>query len=153
VALNQYLLLFPDGAHVAQAQAGLAMLEQQTGDQKPSALARRFDGTWQIAIACQPLGKAEGYTIQFPAQVKDGNLHGLRGTEGKPESLILDGRIQVDGSADIYAHGLTGNSRYTPGALPPGSPIGYHIQAKFDGSSGTGSRVELRACNFTALKR
>ncbi len=155
VALNQYLTLFPDGAqHVAQAQASLAALEQQAADQKPSASARRFDGTWQIAIVCQASGKAENYTIQFPAQVKDGNLHAQYQTEGKPGSLTLDGRIQADGSADIYAHGLTGNSRYTPGALPPGSPIGYHIQAKFDGSSGTGSRVEIAPVHFfTALKR
>jgi hypothetical protein len=153
VALNQYLTQFPDGAHVARAQASLATLEQQAADQKPSALVRRFDGMWQIAIACQPSGKAEGYTLQFPAAVKDGNLHGLRGTEGKPESLILDGKIQADGSAEIFAHGLTGNSRYTPGALPPGSPIGYRIQAKFEHTSATGSRVENRPCTFTALKR
>ncbi len=153
VALNQYLTLFPDGAHVAQVQASLATLEQQAADQKPSASARRFDGTWQIAIVCQASGKAENYTIQFPAQVKDGNLHAQYQTEGKPGSLTLDGRIQADGSAEIYAHGLTGDRKYTPGALPPGSPVGYRIQAKFERSNGTGSRLETRACTFTALKR
>ena len=146
-------LQFPDGAHVAQAQASLATLEQQAGDQKPSASARRFDGTWQIAIACQPLGKAESYTVQFPAQVKDGNLHSQYKTEGQPGSLTLDGRIQADGSADIFAHGLTGDSRYTPGAVRPGSPISYRIQAKFDRTNATGNRVETRPCTFTAFKR
>jgi hypothetical protein len=153
VALNQYLMQFPDGAHVAQAQASVASLEQQAADQKAAASTRRFDGTWQIAISCPPSGKAEGYSEQFPAQVKDGNLHGQYQNEGKPGSLTLDGRIQADGSAEIFAHGLTGKSRYAPGAPPPGSPVSYRIQAKFDPTSATGSRVEIRPCTFTALKR
>ncbi|HEY4406206.1 MAG TPA: toll/interleukin-1 receptor domain-containing protein [Xanthobacteraceae bacterium] len=153
LALNQYLTQFPDGAHVAQAQASVAALEQQANDPNPPALARRFDGSWQIAISCPPLGKADGYTEQFPAQVKDGNLHGQYETEGKPGSLTLDARIQADGSAEIFAHGLTGKSRYAPGAPPPGSPVSYRIQAKFDRTSATGSRVETRPCTFTAFKR
>jgi hypothetical protein len=153
VALNQYLTQFPDGAHVAQARDNIAALEQRAVDQKPSALTRRFDGNWQATISCPSAGEAKNYTLQITAQVKDGNFHGQRGVEGKPDSMAVDGRIQLDGSTELYVQGLTGDPRVTFGHLPPGSHFAYHIQAKFDGSSGTGSRVELRPCNFTALKR
>jgi hypothetical protein len=153
VALNQYLTQFPDGAHVAQAQASIAALEQRAADQKPSALTRRFDGNWQATISCSAAADAKGYTQQISAQVKDGNFHGQHGTEGKPDSMILDGKIQLDGSAELYAQGLVGKSVYAVGNVAAGSVFAYHIRAKFDGSSGTGSRVELRTCNFTALKR
>ena len=153
IALNQYLGQFPDGTHAAQAQSSVAALERHAADQKPSALTRRFDGTWQSTISCAAAAGGKAFTLQLTAQVKDGNFHGQRGTEGKPTWLTLDGKIQVDGSAELYAQGITGNAAYAIGNAPEGSTVSYHIQAKFEGSSGTGARVELRPCNFTALKR
>ena len=85
--------------------------------------------------------------------VPDGNFQGQHGSDGKPDSLALNGNIQPDGSVALYAQGLTGDPRFTPGKVPPGSPIAYHIQVKFDGSSGARSRTEQRPCTFTAFKR
>jgi TIR domain len=153
VALNQYLGQFPDGAHAAQAQRSIAAFERQAGDPKPSQGTRRFDGTWQTTISCTAAADSLGYTLQFTSQVKDGIFHGERGTEGKPDSLTLEGKIQLDGSADLYARGLTNQGAYAIGNPPAGSVFSYHILARFEGSSGTGSRVELRPCTFTAFKR
>ena len=49
-------------------------------------------------------------------------------------------------------YGLTDDASYTVGRVPPGSPISYHITARFADASATGSRRELRPCAFTALK-
>jgi hypothetical protein len=35
----------------------------------------------------------------------------------------------------------------------PSTPYSYHISAHFEGSQGTGSRIEHRVCNFTFLKK
>jgi hypothetical protein len=67
--------------------------------------------------------------------------------------MTLEGKIQSDGTAYLYAKGLTDNSAYTVGNVRPGSDYAYHIQARFDGSSATGKRVELRPCDFTAVKQ
>ncbi len=153
MALNQYLAQFPGGAHLAQAQSSVAALEQKAADQKPSAPTRRFDGNWQATISCTDAGETKGYTVQLAAQVKDGAFHGHHGIDGQPDSLSVDGAIQLDGSVELFAQGLTGNPRTTFGRVAPGSPFTYHIEAKFGTSSGSGTRVEARACNFTAIKR
>jgi hypothetical protein len=121
-------------------------------DEKPSPLTRRFDGAWQAAISCPTTGKYKGYTRQIAAQVKDGNFHGQRDIEDKPNWLSVDGGIQLDGSAELFAQGVVGN-RGAAGGLPTGTPYNFSVQAKFEGSVGTGTRTELRSCNFTALKR
>ena len=153
VAINQYLAQFPAGAHVEQAKSSIAALEQKAANQKSSAPTRRFDGNWLATISCPDSGPAKGYMVQLAAQVKDGNFHGRHGIDGKPDSLALDGSIQIDGSVELYAQGLTGDPRFTAGKVAQGSPIAYHIQAKFEGSSGSGSRTEQRQCTFTAFKR
>jgi hypothetical protein len=151
VALDQYADQFPDGAHVAQARSNVAALEQQASGS--SAEIERFDGAWQATISCPMAAGAQGYVFQFAARVKDRVFHGQQGVDDTPGWLSVDGIIQLDGSAELYAHGLTNTSAYTVGNVPSGSPVGYHILARFNGSSGAGNRVELRPCKFTALKR
>jgi hypothetical protein len=151
VALDQYAEQFPDGAHVAQARSNIAALEQQASGS--SAETERFDGAWQATISCPTAAGAQGYVFQFTARVKDRVFHGQQGADDTPGWLSVDGKIQLDGSVELYAHGLTSAAAFTVGNVPSGTPVGYHILARFDGSSGTGSRVELRPCKFTALKR
>jgi hypothetical protein len=81
--------------------------------------------------------------------VKDGVLHAEKGTKGKPGWLQVDGKILSDGSARLYADGLVGASETAVGQRPAGTRYGYHIEAKFSGDSGTGKRVEGRACSIT----
>jgi TIR domain len=152
VGLNRYLAQFPDGAHVAQAQRTFATMERQVLEQNPGADKTRFDGAWRTTIVCPSTRGAQGFTYQFPAQVKDGFFHGERGTEGRPTWLSIDGKIQLDGSAELFAQGLTGDAAFAFNA-PPGTSFSYHILARFEGSSATGMRVELRPCDFNSVRR
>ena len=51
-----------------------------------------------------------GIFLQFSSVVKDGVLHGEKGTKGKPGWFQLDGKMLADGDAKFYADGLVGAS-------------------------------------------
>ena len=51
----------------------------------------RFDGKWQTTVSCEPSRGALGFSYQFISEVKDGKFHGLRGKEGEPSSLLIEG--------------------------------------------------------------
>lgn len=110
----------------------------------------RFDGTWNVAIVC-PLHTdgALGYTHKFQARVQDGVLRGQRGLEGSPGFLTLSGRINPDGSALLEAYGLTGDPKFAVDRAKDGTPYSFHVTASFEGTHGTGSRVEARVCTLT----
>jgi hypothetical protein len=153
-ALNRYLVEFSDGAQAAQARRAIAALEQQLAKQIPVSGKTRFDGTWQTTIVCSSAGGAQGYTLRFDAQAKDGFFRGVRGNEGKPGWLALEGKIQLDGRAELLAQGLTNSTTFVVGGAPTGTNYKYHILAQFEGASGTGTRVDdLRPCSFNAVKR
>lgn len=123
----------------------------------PSASAaepdRHFDGTWETVLSCENTAGAQGYSFKFPSVVKDGVLHGEKGTKEKPGWLQLDGKILADGSANIYAEGLVGAADTAVGHRPAGTQYGYHIEAKFSQDAGSGKRVEGRACAVTFEKK
>ena|SRR5579863_1605318 len=112
-----------------------------------------FDGTWETVVSCQNTAGAVGYSFKFPSVVKDGVLHGEKGTKGKPGWLQLDGKILADGSANLYAEGLVGAAEAAVGHRPAGTQYGYHIAASFAEGSGSGNRVEGRACTVNFEKR
>jgi hypothetical protein len=113
-----------------------------------------FDGAWQTTVSCEPSRGALGYSYRFTGDVKGGTFHGLHGTAGEPGSLQIDGKIGTDGTAKFYAKGLTGSKEYVPGRdTPRGTDYGYHIDAHFDGSTGTGTRIEGRPCSFQFEKQ
>jgi class 3 adenylate cyclase len=116
--------------------------------------AARFDGIWGVTIVC-PAGAdgVSGYTMQFDAQVKDGEFHGQYGAEGAAGSLAVSGTLQPDGTALLNANGLTGDPARTIGRLQRGSPYAFHATARFEASRGTGRRVELRPCDLTFVKQ
>lgn len=113
-----------------------------------------FDGKWQTTVSCSAARDALGYSFRFISEVKDGNLRGLHGTEGEPSSLLIEGKIDVDGNGKLYATGRTGSKEYVPGRdTPRGTEYSYNIEAHFKGSSGTGTRVEGRPCSFVFAKQ
>ncbi|MGH6973359.1 MAG: hypothetical protein ACRED6_01895, partial [Stellaceae bacterium] len=58
-----------------------------------------------------------------------------------------DGTIGPDGTGKLYATGRTGSKEFVPGRdTPRGTEYNYNIDAHFDGSTGTGTRVEERPC-------
>jgi hypothetical protein len=89
------------------------------------AADNRFDGTWDTVVSCENAAGALGYSFKFPSPVKDGVLHGEKGTKGKPGWLQLDGKIQPDGVANIYADGLVGTADAAVGHRPSGTQYDY----------------------------
>jgi hypothetical protein len=113
-----------------------------------------FDGKWLTTVSCENARDALGYSFRFDSVVKDGNLRGLHGTEGQPSSLLIEGKIDPDGSAKLYATGRTGSKEYVPGRdTPRGTEYSYGIDAHFKGTKGTGTRIEGRPCSFTFEKQ
>ena len=123
----------------------------------PSASATRFDGVWDTTVTCSDVNengnRVKGYVLQFPVEVKDGNVHGLYGTDNAPTRLKLEGRIESDGSARLVARGLTGDPDYSLGRVQRSSPYVYSVKAHFEETRGSGQRVELRPCQLTFAKR
>jgi class 3 adenylate cyclase len=116
--------------------------------------AARFDGTWTVTNVCTPTADgAQGFKYDFVAHVKDGYLRGDRGKEGSADWLRLEGQIQPDGSARLDARGTTGDPKYSVKGVAKGTPFGYHVAARFEGSSGTGKRLELRPCDMRFVKQ
>jgi len=119
-----------------------------------SLAGENFDGKWQTTVSCEASRDALGYSFRFISEVKDGKLRGLRGTEGQPSSLLIEGKIDADGAAKLYATGRTGSKEYVPGRdTPRGTEYNYNIKAQFKGTTGTGTRVEGRPCSFRFEKQ
>jgi len=119
-----------------------------------SIAADRFDGKWLTTVSCASARDALGYSFRFTSEVKDSNLRGLHGTEGQPSSLLIEGKIEADGTGKLYATGRTGSKEYVPGRdTPRGTEYSYTIDAHFKDKTGTGTRVEGRACSFQFEKQ
>lgn len=114
----------------------------------------RFDGKWLTTVSCAAARDALGYSFRFVSEVKDGNMRGLHGTEGEPSSLLIEGKIEPDGTGKLYATGRTGSKEYVPGRdTPRGTEYSYNIEAHFRDKAGTGTRVEGRPCSFQFEKQ
>ena len=94
-----------------------------------------------------------GYTYAFDALVKNNFLRGERFVEGTPGWLRLQGAIAQDGNATLDAQGLTDDPKYANRSAARGTPFAYHVAAHFDGTRGSGRRLELRACDLRFAKQ
>jgi len=131
--------------------AGAASSLAQAQPSAPASAGARFDGPWQVTIACPhntEKSAARGYRRQFDAIVKDGVLSGESGDARSPGWLRIDGRIGADGNAVLDARGRTGNPDYAVNQPAPSTSYSYRIDAHFDDRQGTGKRLEQRVCNF-----
>ncbi|MCC6468348.1 MAG: caspase family protein [Alphaproteobacteria bacterium] len=167
--VQSYLDQYPKGAFAGLARARLATLQkppasapaaklaaQQAAAPTPGAAqaAKAFDGTWQTTVICgRAADGAKGYTLNFPAEVKDGVFIGQFASPNTPASLTVNGTIQADGSALLSAVGRTGDEEYAIGRLQKGSNYRYTVTARFDGARGSGTRNEARACNLTFVRQ
>jgi hypothetical protein len=113
-----------------------------------------YDGKWLTTVSCEAARGALGYSYRFVSEVKNGNFRGLHGTEGQPSSLLVEGKVGADGSGKLYATGRTGSKEYVPGRdTPRGTEYSYSIEAHFQGTKGTGTRVEGRPCSLQFEKQ
>jgi len=141
-------------APAAAPTASTAISGPSSPAASPTAAVTAFDGAWRVTIRCEAYGKAtEGYAVDFVVAVKDGYLHGGRGILGTPGSLRMEGAIAADGSARLGVRGRSGDPKYEmKGPIPPGSPYRYEVRARFEGSSGTGTRAE-RPCDVRFFRQ
>src|SRR5580658_6576694 len=145
--------LFSTGLPRALAIASSCAAILIFGAARADDVVSRFDGVWDTMISCPNSNGALGFSYQFPSTVKDGVLHGEKGAKGEPGWLTIDGKISRDGASSIYADGLVGASQFAVGQRPAGTSYGYHIDAKFSDTTGTGTRVEGRPCKVTFTKK
>jgi len=108
----------------------------------------RFDGNWTVVVFCPESAGAPASAYRFTADVKDGVLHGERGTAGSRGWLTLDGTIQPDGVATLSASGITNDTDELRGLIAAETSYAYHVLARFEGSHGLGNRVEDRVCSL-----
>lgn len=106
----------------------------------------QFDGLWQTTLSCENSNGALGYSFRFPSTIKNGVLHGDKGTAHEAGWLQIDGSIASDGAADLYVDGLVGATAAAVGRRPAGTSYGYHVAARFSADRAEGHRVEGRRC-------
>lgn len=142
--------VFAAVSSTAIAQAGASPPYLSASPPAVTAADTRFDGTWAVNLDCPThVDGAFGYVYEFVVQVKDGRLSGEHGEPGRPGWLLLEGQIRADGSAALYAKGLTGDSKYSAGHVRKSLPYSYRATARFEGSKGSGRRIETRVCTFS----
>jgi len=143
----------PCSGRLPHARAFLAIVAVAAAS-RISIAADRFDGKWLTTVSCASARDALGYSFRFTSEVRDSNLRGVHGTEGQPSSLLIEGKIEADGSGKLYATGRTGSKEYVPGRdTPRGTEYSYTIDAHFKDKTGTGTRVEGRPCSFQFEKQ
>ena len=118
-----------------------------------SVAGGRYDGTYTTHLACVAHGETPAYKWEFPSEVKDNVFHGQHGEEGGPGYLVIDGKINDDGTAKLEAKGtVTHNNAHGIFAMK-GNNYSYNIKSQFDDTKGTGQRdagagVLGRYCTF-----
>lgn len=115
-----------------------------------------FDGTWDVALHCPVQSgedDAKGYERQFSAEIKNGTLRGVYGTEGAPGSHVLAGTLDAAGSAMLRVEGVVNNPDYVANTAVRGKPYNYRVKAQFSADRGTGERIGRRVCNFLFTRR
>jgi class 3 adenylate cyclase len=150
-AFRDYLRAFPAGAHAAQAQQHLAAQEPPPSATISSAAS--FDGTWTTVVSCPAAEGAGSFTLLVDADVKAGVFSGEKGDKGKPGWYSLNGKVQPDGTVEIFARGIVPSSRLAAGNVPVGTPYGYPIAGRLEGAQGTGARQGGRPCSVTFTKQ
>jgi hypothetical protein len=110
---------------------------------------RRFDGLWGVEIACGEGESGESaYRHRFFATIRNGDLRGRVGPQGKPGEAIYDGTVEPDGTMVIVVNGITG-----PNARPkPNSVVTYQLAGRLEGSQGSAMRFG-RDCDIKIAKQ
>ena len=124
-----------------------------------SLAGERFDGNWNTKLTCPAKGNTEGYTWTFPSVIQGNNLRGEHGTAGEPGYLLIEGKINEDGTAKLSATGIVASRKYSRGITAhKGEDYGYDIKAQFKDNQGSGVRnVGMgfvgRPCTFDFTKQ
>jgi hypothetical protein len=114
--------------------------------------AASFDGTWSVLQICNAAKEGgRGYMWRYDATVKHGRLVGQYRSKGQRPSLTLAGQVNPDGSASLIAEGLSASEADSEFESPQGR-FSFRVNARFEATMGTGSRVGVRSCRFIFSK-
>jgi Caspase domain len=148
-AFEDHIARFPNCPFAGLARARIAALAPPPA-LSPATDVQRYDGFWIAKVACEGKAPIPPSSYQFTATVKDGVLHAQTGVEGKPGSQTYSGKIEPDGTAEIFVTGFTGER--DPFHRPIGTEYRAKVASRFDVSHGAGIRADRRNCNFDFAK-
>ena len=116
-----------------------------------------FDGTWSVTQDTREFKNPDGsvaraWTQHFFATVKNGVLHGERGTRGAPGWFEFNGSIDANGMANLSANGVTREEKWNKGPTHAGTPYEYQVTVQFKGRNGSGKSAGPRIRIFTFVK-
>ncbi len=115
-----------------------------------------FDGQWDATLICPPHNEdddAKGYTHRFPAEIRNGYIKGVYGTEGQPGWHTLSGPLAPDGSAMLKLDGIVSRPDYAINKAWAGKAYTYRVRARFEANSGSGQRMGQRKCELQFVRR
>jgi hypothetical protein len=113
------------GSLVSIAFAAATLLYAQ--NMKAASDTTAFDGTWSVTQDTSEFQNPDGsvaraWTQHFFATVKNGVLHGERGTRGAPGWFEFNGNIDANGRANLSANGVTREEKWNKGPTHAGTP-------------------------------
>jgi hypothetical protein len=126
----------------------------------PGALVAggKYDGNWITHLACEAHGQTPAYKWDFPSTIKDGMFTGQHGEKDGPGYLVIEGKINDDGTSKLEAKGTVSQNNAHGVFAMKGNNYSYKIKAQFSDAKGSGTRDEGagilgRNCTFDFTKQ
>jgi hypothetical protein len=126
----------------------------------PGALVAggKYDGNWITHLACEAHGQTPAYKWDFPSTIKDGMFTGQHGEKDGPGYLVIEGKINDDGTSKLEAKGTVSQNNAHGVFAMKGNSYSYKIKAQFSDTKGSGTRDEGagilgRNCTFDFTKQ
>jgi hypothetical protein len=126
----------------------------------PGALVAggKYDGNWITHLACEAHGQTPAYKWDFPSTIKDGMFTGQHGEKDGPGYLLIEGKINPDGTSKLEAKGTVSQNNAHGVFAMKGNSYSYKIKAQFSDAKGSGTRDEGagilgRNCTFDFTKQ
>jgi hypothetical protein len=110
----------------------------------PAALVAggKYDGNWITHLACEAHGQTPAYKWDFPSTIKDGMFSGQHGEKDGPGYLVIEGKINADGTSKLEAKGTVSQNNAHGVFAMKGNNYSYKIKAQFSDTKGSGTRDE-----------
>nr|HEV7954499.1 hypothetical protein [Candidatus Acidoferrales bacterium] len=118
----------------------------------------KYDGNWITHLACEAHGQTPAYKWDFPSTIKDGMFTGQHGEKDGPGYLVIEGKINDDGTSKLEAKGTVSQNNAHGVFAMKGNNYSYKIKAQFSDAKGSGTRDEGagilgRNCTFDFTKQ
>jgi hypothetical protein len=149
-AFEDHVARFPTCSFAGLAKSRIAALAARPNP-SPAAV-HRFDGIWTTSIVCDAVRDVQGWSFKFVSIVKNSELRGEMGLEGRPGWVRFYGNIESGGGVEIKATGLTNDPKVTLNHAASGTPYAWTATGKLDQERGSATRIEGRRCRLDFVK-